>query len=235
MPDFSYKLSELPENLMISPKFLFDWWDGVIEKCGPEKALTDKSSDFKLARELWVAAVFACCKSLSSKKEHWASAVSEEAPDALVAYFETDSIGAFRQVYPIEVTECRFKDIETIIKKKLDKAYQKETRIICYITHPDGFHLVDTKKLSEFISKNNPSNYEVWVLGSFIASDDSKQPIKLYRLTGAIHDYQIDLSEEKTVANSGEAVLVPDKKSVNKDGKLNKIGKLTLQFPDCEA
>ena len=64
--EWSYKLSELPDNLMISPKFLFDWWDQVAVRYGAQRALEDKSADFKLARELWVAAVFACCKRLSS-------------------------------------------------------------------------------------------------------------------------------------------------------------------------
>lgn len=136
----SYKLSELPDNLMLSPKFLFDWWDGVIERFGGEVALTNKSPDFKLARELWVAGVFACCKRLSSKKEHWVSAVSDEAPDALVAYFDVDHIGANRQIYQIEVTEYdnNSESLQQTLKKKMDKAYHPTTRIICYMTRTKG-------------------------------------------------------------------------------------------------
>ena len=233
--NFSYKLSELPENLMISPKFLFDWWDEVITRCGAEKALGDKSPDFRLARELWVAAVFACCKRLSSGKEHWVAAVSGEAPDALVAYFDLDDIGALRQIYPVEVTEYErnSKSIEDVIKKKLDKAYTQVTRIVCYISRTDVTSFVDTAMLSEFVINNNPSDYEVWVLGSFEPQKDTpKEPLKLLCLTQG-DDYQIDLAEEKLVPNSAEAVLVPDKKAKNKDGQLNLIGKLTLEFPNC--
>lgn len=238
MPDnnWSYKLAKLPDNLMISPNFLFDWWDEVIERCGSEKALNDRSDDFRLARELWVAAVFACCQRLSSGKEHWVAAVSDQAPDALVAFFDLDNIGAFRQIYPIEVTEYErnSKSIEDVIKKKLDKAYTQVTRIICYISRTDVTTFVDTAKLSEFIAKNNPHDYEVWVLGSFKPKKDSpKQPLKLFRLTGATQDYQIDLADEKLVPNTAEAVRVPDQKSINKEGKMNLLGKLTLEFPDC--
>lgn len=237
MPDtqWSYKLSELPDNLMISPKFLFDWWDQVVARCGAQRALEDKSADFKLARELWVAAVFACCKRLSSNKEHWVSAVSDEAPDALVAYFDLDKIGTFRQIYPIEVTEYErnSKSIEDVIKKKLSKAYTQVTRIVCYISRVDVTTFVDTVKLSKFVAKNNPHNYEVWVLGSFEPKKDNpKQPLKLFRLTGAIEDYQIDLADEKLVPNTAEAVLIPSQKSINKDGKMNLLGRLTLEFPD---
>lgn len=232
----SYRLAELPDNLMISPKFLFDWWDGVIARCGTEKALNDKSEDFRLGRELWVAAVFACCKRLSSEKEHWVAAVSDQVPDALVAFFDLDNIGAFRQIYPVEVTEYErnSKSIEEVIKKKLDKAYTQVTRIVCNISRTDVTTFVDTAKLSKFVAKNNPHNYEVWVLGSFEPKrDNPKQPLKLFRLTGAIEDYQIDLAEEKLVPNTAEAVLVPDQKSVNKEGKMNLLGGLTLEFPDC--
>lgn len=232
---WSYKLSDLPDNLMISPKFLFDWWDGVVDRYGSERALQDKSPDFKLARELWVAAVFACCKRLSSEKEHWVAAVSNEAPDALAAYFDLDSVGTFRQIYPIEATEYELnsKSIEDVLRKKLDKAYTQVTRIVCYISRSDTTTFVDTTKLSEFVAKNNPNNYEVWVLGSFEAKrDNPKQPLKLFRLTGAIEDYQIDLAEEKLVPNTSEAVLIPDQKSANKEGKMNLIGRLTLEFPD---
>jgi len=231
--NLSYKLSELPDNLMISPKFLFDWWDLVIGHFGSERALNDKSADFRLARELRVSAVFACCKRLSSNKEHWVAAVSDQAPDALVARFDLNHIGAFRQIYPIEVTEygSNSASIEEVIKKKLDKAYTQVTRIVCYISRSDMTSFVDTVKLSEFVSKNNPSGYEVWVLGSFQPQKDTAvNPLKLFCLT-ASEDYQIDLAEEKLVANTAQAVLVPDHKAINKDGKLSLIGIMTLEFP----
>lgn len=229
----SYKLSELPDNLMLSPKFLFDWWDGVIERFGGEVALTNKSPDFKLARELWVAGVFACCKRLSSKKEHWVSAVSDEAPDALVAYFDVDHIGANRQMYQIEVTEYdnNSDGLQQTIKKKLDKAYHPTTRIICYMTRTNGDFEVNLKELMDFVQANNPRNYEVWLLGGFTPKRDSAiNPQKLFCLTTG-EDYQIDMDEEKQVPNVAEAVFVPTAKSINKDGKLTPLGKMTLEFP----
>lgn len=218
---------------MISPKFLFDWWDTVIAREGNDKALNDKSPDFRLARELWVAAVFACCMRLSSGKEHWVAQVSDNAPDALVAYFDLDKTGAFRQIYPIEVTEyeANSTSIEEVIKKKLDKAYTQVTRIVCYISRMDITSFVDTDKLAEFVSKNNPRDYEVWVMGSFEPKKDHPtQPIKMFCLSNG-DDYQIDLGEEKLSPNSSEAVLVPEQKSINKTGELNLLGRLTLGFP----
>jgi hypothetical protein len=230
----SYKLSKLPDNLMLSPKYLLDWWDEVINLYGSDVVLEDKSSDFKLARELWVAAVFACCKRLSSGKEHWVSAVSDEAPDALVAYFDIDHIGANRQIYPIEVTvfDNNSESIEKTIKKKLDKAYNSTTRIVCYIIRTKDDHIeINLKELMNFVSNNNPRNYEVWLLGGFISKNpDAKNPQKLFCLTTG-EDYQIDMAEEKLVPNAGEAVFVPTEKSINKEGKLMLRGKITLEFP----
>lgn len=232
----SYKLSELPDNLMLSPEFLFDWWDGVIERFGGEVALMNKSPDFKLARELWVAAVFACCKRLSNEKEHWISAVSDTDPDALVAYFEVDDIGAKRQIYPLEVTEYgnNAESLEQTIKKKLDKAYDSTTRIVCYMTRTKGDFEVKLKELSDYVKTNNPRNYEVWLLGGFKSKRDfAKNPLKLFCLTTG-EDYQIDLAEEKLVPNVGEAVWVPTAKSVNKEGMLTHLGKITLEFPTID-
>lgn len=232
----SYKLSELPDNLMLSPKFLFDWWDGVIELYGGVVALKDKSPDFKLARELWVAAVFACCKRLSSEQEHWVSAVSDEAPDALVARFDVDHIGAFRQIYQIEVTEYddNAKSLQEVIKKKLDKAYHPTTRIVCYITRKKGDFEVNLKELIDFVKDNNPRDYEVWLLGGFTPKrDNAKNPQKLFCLTTG-EDYQIDMAEEKLVPNQGEAVFVPTAKAINKEGKLNLLGQMKLEFPVIE-
>lgn len=235
-PKDSYKLSELPDNLMLSPKFLFDWWDGVVEQFGGEVALTNKSPDFKLARELWVAAVFACCKRLSSEKEHWISAVSDTDPDALVAYFEVDEVGAKRQIYPIEVTEYdnNAVSLQQVIKKKLEKAYGSTTRIVCYMTRTKGDFEVNLSELSDFVKANNPRNYEVWLLGSFTPKrDTAKNPQKLFCLTTG-EDYQVDMAEEKLVPNVGEAVWVPVAKSVNKEGEHTPIGKMTLEFPDLD-
>ena len=229
----SYKLSELPDNLMLSPKFLFDWWDGVIERFGGQVALDNKSPDFKLARELWVAAVFACCKRVSSNKEHWVSAVSDTDPDALVAYFETDDIGAKRQIYQIEVTEYdnNSESLEQTLKKKLDKAYHPTTRIVCYITRTKKDFELKLEELMDFVSSNNPRNYEVWLLGGFTPKRDTAQnPQKLFCLTTG-EDYQVDMAEEKLMPNVGEAVWVPTAKSTNKDGKLTPLGQLTLEFP----
>ena len=229
----SYKLSELPDNLMLSPKFLLDWWDGVIGIFGDEIALTNKSSDFKLARELWVAAVFACCKRLSSGKEHWVSTVSDQAPDALVAYFDVDHIGANRQIYPIEVTEYddNAESLEQVIKKKLDKAYTPTTRIICYMTRSKDSFELNLKEIADFVKKNNPRDYEVWLLGGFKPErDEAKNPQKLFCLTSQ-EGYQIDMAEEKLVPNTGEAVYVPATKSINKDGELTPLGRITLEFP----
>jgi len=232
-PKGSYKLSELPDNLMLSPKFLFDWWDGVIDKFGGEVALTNKSPDFKLARELWVACVFACCKRLSSEKEHWVSAVSDQAPDALVAYFDLDDIGANRQIYQIEVTEydSHSESLQQTLKKKLDKAYHPTTRIICYMTHSKEDSMVNLDEIIEYVESNNPRNYEVWLLGGFVPKRDSAiNPQKLICLT-ADEDYQIDMDEEKQISNVAESVWVPTEKSINKEGKLNLLGRITLEFP----
>ncbi|HSW92055.1 MAG TPA: hypothetical protein VLG09_05400 [Candidatus Saccharimonadales bacterium] len=228
-----YRLSELPDNLMLSPKFLFDWWDGVIERFGGEVALTNKSPDFKLARELWVAAVFACCKRLSSQKEHWVSTVSDEAPDAWVAYFDIDNIGANRQIYQIEVTEYdnNAVSLEQVLKKKLDKAYHPTTRIVCYMTRTKSDFTVNLKELMEYVQINNPRNYEVWLLGGFTPKrDTAKNPQKLFCLTTG-EDYQVDMAEEKLVPNTSEAVWVPTAKSINKKGELTPLGKITLEFP----
>ncbi len=230
----SYKLSELPDNLMLSPKFLFDWWDGVIDLYGSEVALNDKSPDFKLGRELWVAAVFACCKRLSSEKEHWVSAVSAEAPDAFVARFDVDDVGAFREIYQIEVTEYddNAESLQEVIKKKLDKAYDPTTRIVCYMTRRKGDFELNLKELADFVKDNNPRNYEVWLLGGFTPKrDKAKNPQKLFCLTTG-EDYQVDMAEEKLVPNQGEAVLVPTAKAINKDGKLNLLGQITLKYPN---
>lgn len=229
----SYNLSELPDNLMLSPKFLFDWWGEVIERFGNEAALNNKSPDFKLARELWVAGVFACCKRLSSGKEHWVSAVSDQAPDALVAYFDVDHIGANRQIYQIEVTEYNknSESIQHTLKKKLDKAYHPTTRIICYMTYVQGDGEVDVIEMMNYVKDNNPRNYEVWLLGGFKPKlGIAKNPQKLFCLTTG-DDYQIDLAEEQQVPNVAEAVWVPESKSINKEGKLNLLGKITLEFP----
>jgi hypothetical protein len=229
----SYKLSELPDNLMLSPKFLFDWWDGVIEKYGGEVAISNKSPDFKLARELWVAGVFACCKRLSSKKEHWVAAVTDQAPDALVAFFDLDDIGANRQIYQIEVTEYdrHSVSLEKTLKKKLDKAYHPTTRIVCYMTHSDPNSKLNLDEIAKYVKSNNPSGYEVWLLGGFIPKrDKAVNPQKLYCLTTG-EDYQIDMDEEKQIPNVAEAVWVPNTKSINKEGKLNLLGKITLEFP----
>ncbi len=233
----SYILSELPDNLMLSPKFFFDWWDGVTSLYGGEASLSNKSPDFKLARELWVASVFAVCMRLSSNKEHWISAVSDIAPDALVAYFDIDDVGANRQIYLIEVTEFddNSTELKATLKKKLDKAYDQTTRIICYMTRKeDHGKKIDLPDLMEFVKNNNPRGYEVWILGGFVPKKDvAKDPQKLFCLTSGA-DYQIDLGDEKLETNTAEAVWVPDEKSTNKSGELRPLGKIKLSFPVIE-
>lgn len=232
----NYKLSELPDNIMLSPKYLFDWWDGVINLHGAETAIKNKGPDFKLARELWVAAVFACCKRLSSKKEHWVSVVLDEAPDALVAYFDLDDKGANRQIYPIEVTvfDDNSESIEKTIVKKLKKAYDQTTRIVCYITCADNNPEINLKSLSKYVGINNPRNYEVWLLGGFTPKKSvAKNPQKLTCLTSG-EDYQIDVAKEKLVPNVCEAVVVPTAKSANKNMVLTNRRKITLEFPKID-
>src|SRR3989344_6397065 len=224
----SYKLSNLPPNIMISPKYLLDWWDGVIARCGAKMALQSKEPDFKLGRELWVAAVFACCKRLVNKQEHWVSRIADTAPDAWVAYFEKDETGYGRHIYQIEVTTYGSDKsiLEDVLKAKLDKAYTQDTRIVCYITKIDKTATIDPVKLEKFVSKNNPSNYEVWLLSSFEPKvSKSKDSLKLYCLT-ANEDYQINLAVEKLIPNRHEAWFVPDQKATNKTGKLSLKGKL---------
>jgi hypothetical protein len=219
---------------MISPKFFFDWWDSVITIHGADVALGSKSPDFKLARELWVASVFAVCMRITSNREHWVSPVYDTAPDALVAYFDIDDLGASRQIYPIEVTEFddHSKDIKQTLKKKLDKAYDPSTRIICYLTRKiDHGKEVDLRGLMKYVNANNPNNYEVWLLGGFQPkSDKAINPQKLFCLTTGT-DYQIDLEVERHTKNQAEAVSIPTAKSANRDGKFTPLGKITLAFP----
>lgn len=75
------QLSEIPPNIYLSPAFLFSWWDAVVQRNGSKVALEDKSPDYSRAREMWVSAIFACCKRISSGEEHWVKPVYDTAPD----------------------------------------------------------------------------------------------------------------------------------------------------------
>ena len=231
---FSYKLSKLPPNLYLSPAFLFAWWDKVIERSGAQAALKDHSPDFKLGRELWVAAIFACCKRIQNDKEHWVKPVDDVAPDAIVAYMKRDALGFGQLMYPIEVTTygSDSRNIENVLKSKLDKSYTGVTRIICYITGADNSGVVDSRKLIKFVAENNPREYEVWLLGSLDSPIGSKVlPMRLVCLS-ADEIYDFSYTEQKHIANSAEAFKMADGLSTNRKGTIEPLGQITLQFPE---
>lgn len=229
----SYKLSEIPENLGLSPRYLLGWWGEVIKRSGHEVAQQSHDVDFKLARELWVASAFAVCKRAGDPRDYWISAVSGTAPDALVFYFEVDEVGAKRNIYEIEVTtfDDRASSIEEVLGNKLAKSYSPTTRIVCYVTRSDGYH-VDLEDVAAYVNANNPSHYEVWVLDEFTPERDigAGHPIKLTCLNNG-EDYQVDLFEEQMVANHGDAVWVPAARSINQSGEMNLLGTITLEYP----
>jgi hypothetical protein len=102
------------------------------------------------------------------------------------------------------------------------------------MTRTKGDFELNLSELIGYVKANNPRNYEVWLLGGFKPKrDTAKNPQKLFCLTTG-EDYQIDLAEEQQVPNIGEAVWVPSAKSINKEGKLNPLGKMTLEFPVIE-
>jgi hypothetical protein len=236
MPKFpsSFKLSEIPSNIYLSPSFLFEWWDAVIHLYGSKTALEDKSPDYSRARELWVSAIFACCKRISSSEEHWVKPVYDVAPDAIVAYMKRDELGFGELKYQIEVTTCGSDDksLEDVLKAKLDKAYTQDTRIICYVTElPEG-ELIRIGNLKKFIEANNPRGYEVWLLSSIDIDDpDYEVPMRLICLTSD-EGYDIDYAKEKLVKNVGDAFRIADGKQTNRKGTVPLIGKVTLEFPE---
>jgi hypothetical protein len=235
MPDFpsSFKLSEIPPNIYLSPSFLFAWWDAVVQLNGSKAALEDKSPDFSRARELWVAAIFACCKRISSGEQHWVKPVYDTAPDAIVAYMKRDELGFGELKYQIEVTTCGSDDksLGDVLKAKLDKAYTQDTRIVCYVTElPEGEE-IHISELRKFVSANNPRDYEVWILSTVEIDDPEFQvPYRLLCLT-AEEGYDIDYAKEKLVENTGEAMRIADGKRTNREGTIPLLGQITLEFP----
>jgi hypothetical protein len=235
MPDFprSFKLSEIPPNLYLSPSFLFAWWDAVIKLNGSDTALNDSSPDYKRAREMWVSAVFACCKRISSGEEHWVKPIYDTAPDTIVAYMKRDELGYGQLMYQVEVTTCGSDDksLESVLKAKLDKAYSQDTRIVCYVTElPEG-ELIRVGELKKFIATNNPRDYEVWLLSSIDVDEPNYEvPMRLICLTSD-EGYDIDYAKEKLVRNNGDAMRIADGKQTNREGSVNFLGQITLEFP----
>jgi hypothetical protein len=239
MPDFprSFKLSKIPPNIYLSPSFLFSWWDAVVKLNGNNIALKDSSPDYKLAREMWVSAIFACCKRISSGEEHWVKPIYDIAPDTIVAYMKRDELGYGQMMYQIEVTTCGSddKNLEAVIKAKLDKAYTQDTRIVCYVTELPKGELIHIDKLRKFITVNNPRDYEVWLLSSINIDDsDYTVPMRLICLTND-EGYDIDYEKEKLIENIGDAIRIADGKQTNKEGTVNPLGKITLEFPNAVA
>ncbi len=239
MPDFpsSFKLSEIPPNIYLSPSFLFAWWDAVVQRDGSKTALEDKSPDYSRAREMWVAAIFACCKRISSGEEHWVKPVYDTAPDAIVAYMKRDELGFGELKYQIEVTTCGSDDksLEDVLKAKLDKAYTQDTRIVCYVTElPEG-ELIRVGELKKFIEASNPRGYEVWLLSSINVDDpDYEVPMRLICLTSD-EGYDIDYAKEKLIKNVGDAFRIADGKHTNREGTVPLLGKVTLEFPQTSS
>jgi len=239
MPDFphSFKLSEIPPNIYLSPAFLFSWWDAVVQRNGSKVALEDKSPDYCRAREMWVSAIFACCKRISSGEEHWVKPVYDTAPDTIVAYMKRDELGFGQMMYQIEVTTCGSDDksLEDVLKAKLDKAYTQDTRIVCYVTElPEG-ELIRISKLKKFVEANNPRDYEVWLLSSIVVDDpDYEVPMRLICLTSD-EGYDIDYAKEKLVKNIGDAFRIADGKHTNREGTVPLLGQITLEFPQTTS
>lgn len=228
----SFKLADIPADTYLSPSFLFDWWDGVIRHCGPEAALYNKSPDFKLGRELWVAAMFACAMRKQSSIEHWVKPVKDTAPDAIVAYFKKDDIGYGELKYSIEVTTYGkySQSLETVLKAKLDNNYPDYTRIICYISDREQPEDINVTALRDFVGRNNPTGFEVWILG---AADDPLQdgepPLRLDCLT--MQD-RVDIyyNKDRHLKNLGDAFRITGK-GTSKDGLVENLGRIHLQFP----
>ncbi len=200
---------------------------------GSKTALEDKSPDYCRAREMWVSAIFACCKRISSGEEHWVKPVYDTAPDTIVAYMKRDELGFGEMKYQIEVTTCGSDDksLEDVLKAKLDKAYTQDTRIVCYVTElPDGV-LIQVGELKKFIDANNPRDYEVWLLSSIVVDDPNyKVPMRLICLTSD-EGYDIDYAKEKLVSNIGDAFRIADGKRTNRKGTVPLLGQINLEFP----
>lgn len=228
----SYYLLDLPENTYISPHFLFQWWDGVIRHNGSEAAVYGTGEEYKKARELWIAAMFATGKRKLTGKEHWVRAVQDIAPDAIVAYLERDELGFGNMMYSLEITTYGkySNNIEEVLQSKLDKVYAPYTRIVCYITDRLAGEIVEPSKISEYVSNNNPYGYEVWLLSSVDREPTMGQiPFRLQCLTYQ-EDVVIDYNEVKELRNHSDAFRLTGR-AYNRTGEPEFLGKFRLNFP----
>ena len=59
---------------------------------------------------------------------------------------------------------------------------------------------------------------------------DYKVPMRLICLTSD-EGYDIDYEKEKLVRNNGDAIRIADGKQTNREGSVDFLGQITLEFP----
>lgn len=228
MKKLEYRITGLPVNLYLSPKYFFDWWESVQRHNGLEAALNNKSQEFKLARELWVGAMYATAMRKETKLEHWVARVDDTDPDSIVAFFDTHEKGWVEYKYPIEVTTYgkHSDSLVSALKNKLIKNYPDYTRIICYVTDIEQPETINKQDIRAWVSKNNPTGYDVWLL--YGLPDDK---FVLSSLTSNL-EYIIDYPVDSQIPNIGDVFQITGRGTSDTSKPRPFRGQIKLLYPD---
>ncbi|OGZ65202.1 MAG: hypothetical protein A3C50_02925 [Candidatus Staskawiczbacteria bacterium RIFCSPHIGHO2_02_FULL_43_16] len=183
----------LYEGLWISPNFIVERFNEIIQQCGSDFAI--KSVKCKHEREAWVGALFALGQRRISQYQyhyHVEIETEQETPDVYVSYLEVTNKGNQRLIANIEVTdwvENSQGDLMEIINKKINKRYPNHFFLVVYVRWPGK--AINFDYLYDEISKQKVPFQEIWILLAY--ADHDYQVTQVYPRKGLI---RFNLQEE---------------------------------------
>ncbi len=207
-----YGFDTLPENLYLSPEVIFLKWNECLLINGEDLANNSNKKEFKVLRELLVAATYATFKREVSGGQYWVGRVEKDPPDAIVLGDDMSEKRRLTSKHLLEITERDLysKDIYEVLNKKYKKRYEPGTEIVLRVRRmSDGHEEIDFDRLKAFDEELNRYGIEVWIIGQLDDDHSDSYNLVMSRVKSGKH-LVLDFKKDAIKANtSGIKVLEP--------------------------
>lgn len=162
--------NQYPPDVFLSPAFAIKRFQGLREKHGNKKALSEV--EFKPEREMWITGVFLLGIGDLTHKQYWLRPNNEDTtPDTYSISLLASDKGATAEMQNIEIFEYENHNKNTLIEaitKKLDnKAYPDDYTLLCYI-HDRGGEKLTPIEIVKQVKKIKPKIAQIWILANVL-------------------------------------------------------------------